>query len=83
MTQPNLVEGGYWREDGTYQSPDGWPDGAGWRVLNADGSIDRSGPASDFQLLATTDTGDDGPMPPARDMGIAYHGAPPQEPQDG
>lgn len=50
LVQP--VAGGGWRDDGTFQAPDGWPEGAGWVVRNADGTIDKWGPASDLKLVA-------------------------------
>ena len=47
MSEPagaEAVDGGRW-EDGKFIAPDGWPEGAGWVVRNADGSIDQWGPA--------------------------------------
>jgi hypothetical protein len=85
MTEPaaepkaEVVPTGYWREDGTFQEPEGWPEGAGWVVKDADGTIVNSGPASDFVLVATTDLGDEGPLPPAEHLGIALKGLPTPE----
>ena len=74
-----VVDGGHWREDGTFEAPPGWPEGAGWVVRDPDGSIVDSGPASDLHLAVTTDTGDEGPMPPASQLSVAWHTAPPDE----
>ena len=90
MTQPSepakaeAVDGGHWREDGTFQAPEGWPEGAGWVVRNADGSIAQWGPASDLQLLVSTSAGN-GPLPPAADLDVAFVGKlqPQDEDQDG
>jgi hypothetical protein len=67
------VGGGYWREDGTFQAPDGWPEGAGWVVRNADGSIDSWGPASDLKLVAGIGFGS--PADPG-DYHVALKGVP-------
>lgn len=45
-------------------------------VKDPDGTIVNSGPASDFMLVATTDLGDEGPLPPAEDLGVALKGLP-------
>jgi hypothetical protein len=79
MPQAEIVPQGHWRPDGTFQSPEGWPDGAGWVVKNADGSIDQWGPASDFQLVAFTDAGQG--LPPPEDLSIQLKGVP--EPSTG
>jgi hypothetical protein len=56
------IGGGYWREDGTFQAPPGWPEGAGWVVKNPDGTIARWGPATDLKLIASV--GDGSPADP-------------------
>lgn len=68
------VPGGYWRDDGTFQAPEGWPEGAGWVVRNADGSIAQWGPATDLLLVAHTDSGHGLPLPPAENLGAALKG---------
>lgn len=67
------VEGGHWEGD-KWIAPDGWPEGAGWVVRNADGSIAQWGPASDLRLVAQTDTGHGEPLPPAENLGAALKG---------
>lgn len=77
MSEPagaEAVDGGRW-EDGKFIAPDGWPEGAGWVVRNADGSIDQWGPASDLQLQASTLAGNP-PLPAVADMGVAFVGQP-------
>lgn len=77
MSEPHqpvqTVPQGHWREDGTFQAPDGWPEGAGWVVKNADGSIAQWGPASDLKLVASI--GDGSPSEPG-EYGIALKGVP-------
>lgn len=73
--QAQAVEGGHWREDGTFQAPEGWPEGAGWVVKNPDGTIDQWGPASDLRLVARV--GDGTPADPG-DYSIALKGLPEQ-----
>jgi hypothetical protein len=80
--QAEIVPEGHWREDGTFEAPEGWPEGAGWVVKNADGSIDQWGPASDLMLVAQTDVGQD-PLPPASQLGIELKGIPqPEDPAE-
>lgn len=74
-----IIPMGRWREDGTFEAPEGWPEGAGWVVKNPDGSIDQWGPASDLMLVAQTDTGHGEPLPLASDLGIAMKGIPQEE----
>lgn len=71
-----IVPEGHWRADGTFQAPEGWPEGAGWIVRDPDGTIANWGPATDFALVATTDAGNAGPLPPAEDLSIALKGIP-------
>ncbi len=75
IPEAQVVGGGYW-ENGVFHSPEGWPEGAGWIVRDADGTIVNSGPASDFALVASTDLGNSGPMPPASDLSAALKGLP-------
>ena len=71
-----IIPQGHWREDGTFQAPEGWPEGAGWIVRDPDGTIAKWGPATDFRLVATTDMGDQGPLPPAENLSVALKGIP-------
>lgn len=72
-----MVDGGHW-EDGKFIAPQGWPEGAGWVVRNADGSIAQWGPATDLLLTASTVLGDGEPLPPSEDLGIELKGLPGQ-----
>ena len=74
------VDGGYYREDGTFCAPEGWPEGAGWVVRNADGSIDQWGPASSLKLVAFA--GDGTPAEPG-DYRMVAKGVPaPEKPAE-
>lgn len=68
-----VVDGGHW-ENGVWHSPEGWPEGAGWIVRNADGSIAQWGPASDLALVAMTDVGHGEPLPPAENLSAELKG---------
>lgn len=82
IPKAEIVDGGHW-EDGKFISPEGWPEGAGWIVRDIDGTIVNSGPASDFALVASTDLGNGGPMPPAADLSAALKGLPePAKPKE-
>jgi hypothetical protein len=63
-----VIPTGEWLPDGTFRSPPGWPEGAGWIVKNADGSIASWGPPSDFSLVVSTDIGNR-ELPPAEQLG--------------
>ena len=77
-----VIGGGHW-ENGVFHAPEGWPEGAGWIVRDTDGTIIKHGPASDFALVATTDLGNGGPMPPASDLSAALKGLPePARPEE-
>ena len=78
-----VIDGGRW-ENGKFIAPEGWPEGAGWVVLDGPGGKPvKWGPASDFALVATTDLGNGGPMPPASDLSAALKGLPqPAEPEE-
>lgn len=77
-----IVEGGYWDGDGKFHSPEGWPEGAGWCILNADGSVADWGPATDLHMVLYTDAGNT-KLPPAADLGVAWVGTPADEPTEG
>ena len=74
-----VVDGGTW-VDGKFVAPEGWPEGAGWVVKNADGTIDQWGPASDLALVVTTSIGD--PLPPASQLSASFIGKPGPEASD-
>lgn len=70
-----LVAGGSGWVDGKFHAPEGWPEGAGWRVVNPEtGETVAWGPAEDFRLVAFTSSGE--PLPPLKDTGIALKGVP-------
>lgn len=76
--QAELIKGGYWDGDGNFHSPEGWDEGVGWRVLNADGTVAQQGPATDLHMVLSTNAGQ-GPLPDA-DLGVAFVGTPAEEP---
>lgn len=73
--QAELVAGGSGWADGKFHSPPGWPEGAGWRVVDpATGETVQWGPAEDFLLVATTVSNPEDK--PSGDLDIALKGMP-------
>lgn len=75
--KPELVAGGSGWVEGKFRAPPGWPEGAGWRVVDPEtGETVQWGPAEDFRLVATTSLNPQEPLPAPEDTGIALKGLP-------